>query len=158
MAFRVSMKVKGFDTTVDELQALQARLADLRPAWVVVRAIFYNIERELFDSNGASGAGGAWEELADSTIRKKIAAGYSAEDILQATTALYKSLTAPNQLGSRYISLPGSLTIGTAIASSAFHDSGTEHMPQRRPIDPTEDDMLIMVEVVDKWVRGESFL
>lgn len=152
------MKVRGIDEIEEQLVGMTERLADLRPAWVVVRQVFYNIEKALFASNGGTGASGKWADLSEITIRKKIAAGYGAEDILQATTALKKSLTAPNQRGSRFIAGPQTLEIGTTIFSALFHSEGTEHMPARSPIDPTEEDMIAMVGVVDRWVRGVSLL
>lgn len=105
--------------------------------------------QEQFDTEGEYGSGG-WEPLADSTVAEKDRRELRPE-ILQATGALMDSLTKrrdPNHFEERLSA--DSLAFGTRVPYAIYHDTGTSRMPQRKPIELTETDRVMLAKEIQR--------
>lgn len=126
---------------------------DATPAWEEIYSQLIKIEQEQFATEGAAG-GEAWAALAASTVAAKARMGLRPE-ILRATDEMYNSLTNeddPNQLK---IITPSMLAFGSLMPYAKYHQSGTSHMPQRRPVDLTETHKRKIIKTLQLWLaRG----
>lgn len=105
--------------------------------------------QDQFDSEGGHGSGG-WAALADSTVAEKDRLGLQPE-ILRATDALMSSLTrrSDSQHFEERLS-PDSLAFGTRVPYAIYHDTGTSRMPQRKPIELTDGDKVMLVKELQR--------
>lgn len=116
---------------------------DLRPAWKLISDDFYEMEANLFKSQGASG-NEAWKPLAASTLRRK-----KGPSILDETGALRRSLTQSG--GKNILSIKKmEVRMGTRDPKAKFHFYGTRRMPRRRPIQVTPNDTRRWVKLMQR--------
>jgi phage gpG-like protein len=153
---RLTFEILG-DKVVDrDLIRIGARITDARPALEAVATLMMSETGEQFDSQGARASGG-WAPLKPATILSKRARGLEdPERILYATGALLRALTQrddPNQLLEVH---EDELLYGTTLPYAAFHQTGTRKMPQRRPVEFTEDTRREIVKLVQRFaLTGE---
>lgn len=149
MGVRIDFEMFGEKQFSREIERVGERATDARPLFETIRDDWMKWNAEQFMSQGARASGG-WEELATSTIRRK---GHDV--ILIATGGLFNELTTPGNVDIyddwMHMKLPDREDeIGT------YHQSGTENMPQRRPLEFTDLDRKNMVRRIQSWViRGE---
>lgn len=134
---RISLIVEGvaeFDRTFSRFDAT---ISDLRPIWPDVRDEFWQIEKEQFDSEGASGRSGKWQKLSARYAAQKIARYGSGLKIMQATGDLRASLTG--QTGDTvYRTSKDEIMIGTVLPYARDHHIGAGRLPVRKIIDLSE--------------------
>jgi phage gpG-like protein len=127
------------------------RAMDATLLWEAVGEDLLNMEFDLFQSEGASGASGKWADLAPSTIARK---GH--DTILQDTGELMASLTQRDAQGERggniFEVTPEHLRFGTSDPVAGYHQSGTSRMPQRKVIDLKEEQKAGLVSVVQRFI------
>lgn len=132
--------VEGKTELLSAFLKIHASLADLRELgtwdWVISR--FYQVEKEQFESEGSAGKSGKWVPLTAKYEAIK-ARKYGSMPILQATQRMYKALTSANTPDSVVIKDRMELTIGTSLPYSGYHNTGTDKMQRRPPIDPTDE-------------------
>lgn len=139
----------------DELAGpARARLADLSPAWPRVLELFYQFEEELFATEGASGADGAWSDYGAEpkyrAFKEKILGSsrpilvWSGELRDQMTSALETSAT-PRSLN---------ITAGGLAASMSSGGVGPfgEPYPARPVVSLTADQHRQLFDVVRRFV------
>lgn len=151
MRWRVS--VQGTTTTLKAFLAVEKGIVDLRQlgAWKQVISTFHKITRRLFDSEGSSGKSGAWAPLSLPYVEQK-QRRWGFTKILVASGALYTSLTS--QAGDAVVQeYPQELVIGTSLLYAKFHQTGTDRMPARRPIDLTDEDEKSIVDPLKQKIR-----
>ncbi len=132
-----ALEIVGRVETVDLLDSIGARGADLMPLWPVIHQSFLDGEKRRFDDEGPG-----WAPLAPSTVARK---GFAT--ILVETGALKASLTEDKAPGAVYREMPDGLEMGTdyrsprqggrwaSVALASFHQFGTRRMPARPVID-----------------------
>jgi hypothetical protein len=126
---------------------------DATPVWESIYDFLREVEKGQFASEGVE-SGHAWAQLAISTVEAKHRLGLHPE-ILRATDALYKSLTGKDDSNQLKIIQPQMLAFGSMLDYAKFHQSGTTHMVQRRPIDLSQHNKDVIVKAVQMWLaRG----
>lgn len=147
----VNYEVFGVNEAKARMDRLIARAEDFRPVFGLLQQEFYNIEDDLFSNEGSTGAHGSWSGLKDSTLKRKTGSG----GILVDTEALRKSLTRPNQKGSRRVITRHSMTIGTLDPKADLHQKGTKTMKQRRVVDLTVSQSEYFTLQLERYLLGE---
>jgi phage gpG-like protein len=108
---------------------------------------FYKIERQLFSSQGATGASGKWTKLSDATLAQKRRSGQRTK-ILQAQGDLRASLTGPNHGDSIRRVSSDVIELGTQRSYAKYHQSkkprqknarGRDRLPRRPILDLTDE-------------------
>ncbi len=120
--------------------------ADMRPAWAQLRALFVEMERRQFGSEG--GNSGGWRPLTPAYARWK-ASHYPGMTILKATSHLFDTLTNGPDID---IEEPSYAIFGTGDPVGAYHQRGAGRLPQRRPIELTEADRQEWVRVIQAYL------
>lgn len=135
----VAYDIQGEEKFERALSLLYDSFRDWRRLWPQIAAEFYRIEKEQFNSQGASGASGAWQELSAGYEKYK-ALTYPGRPILQASGHLKESITDPTNRDHVFRMTETSLTIGTTDPVGRYHQRGSERLPQRKIFDLTDDD------------------
>lgn len=130
----ISISVDGEDQYKRAFSRLDAVFDDLRPIWPDVRAAFWKIESDQFESEGQKGASGKWAELSARYKRQKIRRYGADKKILEASGALKASLTSDGP-GSYYADSPNEMAVGSTIPYGIYHQRGGKNLPKRKPID-----------------------
>ena len=133
---RLSLDVRGVNAAIRGIRRLRERLADPRVWADDLHTGLLDIERRLFDTEGASGDHGAWKPL---KYREP------PPPILQLTGELRRSLTDARD-GNHLWSVAGQGTditvqFGSRLEKARWHQVGAGKRPIRRVIDPTQDDL-----------------
>lgn len=133
----LGFQIEGDDRLLDKLEELELTFKDFRPLFRDAAKLFYEFEKEAFETEGDSSAAGEWEPLSPlyELIKER---DYPGKTILRRTDALYKSLTQPNARGSIRRVTESELLIGTSIDYAIYHQTGTRFMPERPVIALTE--------------------
>jgi phage gpG-like protein len=143
---RLTFSVLG-DKQVDfAIQRFTEGVSDLTPAWEDIRDYFWQVEGELFDSEGSSGESGLWQPLSPQYAAWK--AIHYGTPILERTGALRESLTGGD--GSQVQISPMRLGIGSTVFYGIFHQMGTSKMPQRKAIDLTYENQQEIARAVQR--------
>jgi phage gpG-like protein len=121
------------------------RAGHAQPAYESMHQYTMEIERELFETAGASGEHGAWEGHVEGSRAAK-------NDLMQASGDLFNSLTEANDPNHRFVITPYGFAMGTALKYSEFHQTGTSRMPQRRLFDFTWPQRMGFVEIMHMWI------
>ena len=158
MPLQTHMAIRGDLKVQSRLTQWASRAGNTIPAMKAIEVMLEEKERDLFESDGASGRHGGWDELKDSTKEQKEASGMHPE-ILRATDYLFASLTdGDDEFAIRDIG-PGFLRFGTslpyaAIQASGFTSRAGNHVPARRPIDWTQTDRAEVLAIISEWITG----
>ena len=150
----ITLTVDGEEQFNRVFSRLDAYFDDLTPIWPDVRDEFWRIEREQFDSEGGKGASGRWKELSTRYKAEKIKRYGAGKKILEATGALRESLTGDNE-GSYYMAGKKEVAIGTVIPYGIYHQRGSDKLPQRKPIDLSEEQKRKLTDVIHKSLVRE---
>ena len=149
---RLKLSVLGEEQIERELLRFAAHVGSAEPAFRQIADDMRDQIGEQFASEGSRGSGG-WEELAESTLAAKAAAGLDPH-ILQATQGLLNSLTGR---GGDHIEEIGDdhLVFGSRDLKGRFHQGGTSRMPPRKPVDFTELDRRGFVRTLQRYLVGD---
>lgn len=157
----IRYEIAGNDRLIDALTRIDLTLADFRPVWREATKLFYEFEKEAFDSEGRSSAVGQWKPLtrAYAQWKEKKAPG---KPILELTGALRASLTRPNARGSIRRVTDEEMLVGSAIPYAVFHQGGTRKMIARPPIaltpEQTRQIEKIIRDTLKQFVRNAGFV
>lgn len=147
----VRQEISGIKESIDGMEGIQARMADQRPVFNLLLGEFYTIEEDLFENEGATGEHGKWADIKDATRkRRKSRTGNDEGKILHDTGALERSLTRPNQLGSRRVITAHTMSVGSALPQAAY-----AKRTERRPIDFTISQAEYFKLQIQRYVMGE---
>ena len=124
-------------------------IKDMRPAFEEIVKLFYQMESQQFESEGAHGSGG-WAPLAPSTLEQKLRMGYPSKMLVR-SGKLMLSLTGQAS-GSVVEVRPLMLAVGTSIPYGVFHQRGTAKMPARPLIQLSEDDKTKWHKTIHKYI------
>lgn len=137
------------DTQVDRTIArMQDRVEDATPVWETLVGRFIALEKRQFATQGAAASGG-WAPLSPRYAAWK-ARHYPGKKILERTGALKRSLTQ-RPLPIEDLK-PDSMVIGSDNEIGGYHQSGTDRMPRRRPVELTESARRDWVKRIQRYV------
>lgn len=141
------VEVFGDKHTMATMEAWAQRAGNAEPAYAAMHQYAIDIEKELFDTEGASGEHGAWEGHAENS--RSVKEGHK---LLRKTDALYESITDPDNPNHRFVVTPWGWAMGTALGYAEFHQTGTKNMPQRRLYDFTWPQRQGFLEIMHNWI------
>jgi phage gpG-like protein len=121
------------------------RAANEELAMEEVHRYMLEVEKELFDSEGSSGAHGAWEG-------KQERKGNEGTPILQLSGDLMRSLTEADDPHHMFFVTPTGMGMGTDLPYAEDHQRGTERMPQRRIVDFTPQNREVILGIISSWI------
>jgi phage gpG-like protein len=113
---------------------------------------FWQMEQRQFDSGG--NASGGWASLKPNYAKWK-ARHFPNAKILELTGLLKGSLTNQNPWTVNELEKL-KVTLGTKINYAGYHQTGTRNMPQRRPIDFTEQDKKRWNHIFAVWLKARQ--
>lgn len=113
---------------------------------------FRETEYEQFFSGGAKGASGRWPDLSKSYEEKKLRENPFALNVLQRRGDLKLSLTRPGVKYAVREVTDDAITLGTSHPAAIHHQRGGKRLPQRKPIDPSEEQKRKLVKAIQKNV------
>jgi hypothetical protein len=152
---RLTIDSQGEELISRDLFGMAGRAADVRPAMVEIRDLIWDATSRQFASEGAFGSGG-WEPLASSTVEAKERAGLDRR-ILHATLRMERSVTGDSPESIAVASRDG-LDMGSSVPYTIHHQTGTDRMPRRRPMQlpdrVRQDAPRIVVRHVRRGDRG----
>lgn len=143
------------DETVAGLEALLARLRDLRPAWQALAIYLRRSTRLQFASQGSRG-GSPWRAL---TVRYALRKErvYPGQPILRASDQLFRSVTAETPDSIVEVE-PQTLNFGTSLARGGYHQRGEGNNPRRPFLVVTTEDRRQIKKIVRAHLRGQAAL
>jgi hypothetical protein len=122
---KVQVRSRGADLVVRRLLRAAAKADDVRPAEpAVARRVAAGYGRS-FDRQGPG-----WSSLKGSTVRRRLAEGYSSGPILDKTGAYRSAATSASKL-IIHADRDG-FTISVRDKKAGFHQTGTKNMRSRR--------------------------
>lgn len=130
---RFVAEVDGVETLNRAFNRIEEYISDLRSVWPAVAEEFYAIQFEQFDSEGSRGQSGKWSPLSKAYAKYK-AKAFPGQPILQATGALFDSITDPEALDAIFVPEKDQLTIGTKVPYATAHQRGSRRGLPARPI------------------------
>ncbi len=130
-----------------KLLDISARAVDVRPAFRLITDDFRVFEAARFDSRGE----GTWRPLNPNTVREK-AQKHQDPRVLHATLALRNSLTAKRAPGSYSRVHTNFMEFGTNVSYAKFLQTGTRHMPARKPLGFTEPQKVATMKRLQRFV------
>ncbi len=145
---RLDFDIFGEEQLSRDLLRFSAHVGNAQPAFHKIAEDMRLQIEEQFATEGGRGSGG-WKELAESTLRAKLAAGLD-PDILQATHALMESLTGTGSDHIEEIS-DEHLLFGSSVPYGKYHQKGTSRMPARKPVDFTELDRRGFIRTLQRY-------
>lgn len=157
MPLRVTLQVDGQRQFDRIFQRFDESLRDLTPIGDDIRDVFWAVEQEQFESEGAKGASGRWVPLSPAYEKQKIARYGSfalIAGILHATGDMYKSLTrqTPDTV---YQKSRDSVVIGTSLARAGYHQRGGTHLPKREVISFSDQQQRYFMKEIQKALVRE---
>lgn len=152
----ISLEVFGEAAISRELLRFGARAADAQPAFEQIANMFYESEKQQFDSEGAWASGG-WTPLKPATIAAKARGGWS-DKILQRTGEMMESLTtSTSSYGTKHVTSEV-LEITSTVPYGVFHQQpngpGKGIIPMRKPVELPDHVKRDMVKVLQAYIVG----
>ena len=95
-------------------------------------------------------ASGGWQTLKASTIASKLRANQDLR-ILHATLRLRRSLTGRSPDSVREFRR-GRMRWGTRVEYAGYHQTGTDRLPRRRPVELTETARRQVVRILQRYI------
>ena len=127
------------------------RAGDFRPIAKKLDTQFVGFEKRLFESQGAAGASGMWNEIKYPTIIRKIQKGQDTR-ILHASHELRNSLTRRSHPDHIVEATKDQIRLGTKDPKAKFHHRARMPERQRKVIDLTERQRRAMVRTFQRYV------
>jgi hypothetical protein len=146
----VTIEVDGKAATY-ALARIGKRAGDFRPIAKKLDQQFVGFEKRLFDSQGATGASGMWNELRPETIRRKIVKNQDTR-ILQAKHDLVDSLTRRSDPNHILDASKDQIRLGTKDPKAQFHHRARKPERQRKVIDLTERQRRAWMRTIQRYV------
>lgn len=143
------------DEAVAGLEAILARLRDLRPAWQALVTYLRRSTQLQFASQGSRG-GSPWQPLTVRYATRKERA-YPGQPILRASDQLFRSVTAASPDSIVEIE-PQTLNFGTSLARGGYHQRGEGRNPRRPFLVVTAEDRRQIKKIVRAHLQGQATL
>jgi phage gpG-like protein len=144
----LEIHAEGLAEALEDIQGLNGRLRDLRPAWEALHPIFLQHRAAAFQTQGGS-QGAAWPGLKPSTIRRR----KGGRGVLQVSERLKQSLTVATHPEHVWmVGQEGILAAGTRVPYARFHQAGSKRMPARPPVAPSTEEWDSYRDAVLHWI------
>lgn len=150
MPMRFTMVFYGEAQIDRTMLNVEEAVKDATPVWNEIADRYVAAEKRQFATQGGSSSGG-WPELSPTYAAWK-AKHYPGKKILVRTGALKASLTQ-RPFGVEHIT-PDSMVIGSDVSYGRFHQLGLG-VPVRRPVEFTENQRRIWIQLIQKHIKGE---
>lgn len=134
----LTLTIDGIPQFDGAFNTLGKTIADWRPAWPEIEQVFYRIELEQFNTEGARG-GERWAPLTANYGKWK-EAHFPGQPILVRTGRLRRSLSVLGTGDSIREREAQSLTLGTRVPYAGFHQYGSGRR-RRQPLQITRNDI-----------------
>jgi len=128
----ITYTITGMKPLARGLKKLFFSFQDFKPLWNKMKKDFYSIEMKQFMSEGQ----GKWKALSSRYAAWK-EANYPGRSILVQRGDLKRSLISQSHSDSVYKPTRSQMEIGTSKKYASYHQTGTNKMPARNPIDFT---------------------
>lgn len=143
----VTVEVFGDKHLINTMNSWAMRAGHAMPAYEAQHEYAMSVVDEQFETEGASGAHGPWDDWIEGSRSAK-----ESSSLLDRTGALRRSLTDANDPNHRFIMTRTGWAMGTTLIYMQFHQTGTKNMKQRRVIDFTFQNRQVMVEILHQWI------
>jgi hypothetical protein len=143
----VQVEVFGLKHLVHTMESWALRAGNSEPAYEAMHEYAMEIERDMFESEGATGEHGAWTGYTAGSRAAKDGQG-----LLRSSDAMFNSLTDASDPNHRFIVTPSGWGMGSALDYTERHQTGTKWMPQRRIFDFTMEQRQGFVDIEAEWV------
>lgn len=144
---RVQVKSYGARLVARHIEGVARNANDIRPCQPAVARRVADGYARSFDRQGPG-----WSPLKPSTVRRRIAEGYSAGPILRKTGAYYRAATNPDSL--IIVSYSNGFDIYVDDEVSRYHQDGTKKMKARMLKLSFGDRMALMKTINDYIISG----
>ena len=131
-----------------QARAFRRELENLSPLWDRFSDELVEIDQERFDTRGY----GEWPALAASTLAQKAAHGFPLDPMIR-TRALIESLTNEGQAATKG---PKQFIWGTSVEYAAYHQAGTDRMPQRKVLEIRTEDRRRLEHEMVSWLNESA--
>lgn len=134
------------------------RAKDMLPAWAMIYPYLLHVEEQLFDTEGASGKNGSWEQITQEWVDRKAKLGLDPR-ILHATLALRDALTQEGNENQRLEMTPTMMLFGVKsnLGYGYVHQKPQQGQKQRRAIDLTETNKIVILKTIQSWIVGAKW-
>lgn len=158
ITFRITGFADGLKAIDRQLEAIEERAKDTRPAHAAIVKVFNEITRTTFETEGASSAAGKWAPLAKSTEKDRAREGYSPAHPILVRTENMKDSVADRTSDTVIVSTPNFLSIGSSDPKLRFHQSRRPRrkLPRRPVFEPTQDDKHNLLRPLRRWLTGHD--
>lgn len=144
---RLTVEIEGAEELQHRLAEIDRRISDLTPIWGAITSKLFDIEREIFDSEGR----GQWAPLSPRYAAWK-ARHYPGQPLLVLTGAMRQAFT--NSSGAEIVRQPQSLLVKWSTPEYAkYHQTGTTYMPARPVLVVERQDVEAIAEVARDEIR-----
>lgn len=143
-----------------ELQGVYDRVNDWRPAFLKLRTRFHDMEKQQFETQGASG-GEKWAQLSAARVQAKARSRNPSlsSSIMVATGRLRQSLTVLGAKGAVSRMTRTKFYIGTTVPYGQFHQKGTSGGGvKRKVISFLEPEKRLWVKELQMHLHAEGLL
>lgn len=146
----LTFEVAGEKQVSRELLRFAGRTVDAQPAFIAIAELLMVETKEQFETEGRHASGG-WKPLKQATVTAKARAGQRVQ-ILQRTGSLMDSLTQAGDGNMIHKTYPDGLDFGSRVPYAGFHQTGTRHMPARKPLELTETARRSAIKLLQRWI------
>lgn len=158
----ITFRISGFSESLKiidrQLEALEERAKDTRPAHAAIVKVFNEITKRTFATEGASSAAGKWAPLAKSTEKDRAREGYSPAHPILVRTENMKDSVVERTADTTIVSTPNYLSIGSSDPKLRFHQSRRprKKIPRRPVFEPTQDDKHALLRPLRRYLTGHD--
>lgn len=149
---RIVLEISGDKQLERELLRVGDRAIEAKPALESIADYWMRLTVLQFNTEGRHASGG-WRPLKPETLRRKAAAGLDMR-ILRATGALFDSLTDRDDPELILNVSETELEYGSRLPYAGAHQNPSpgSKLPQRRPVELTENARRESVKTLQRWI------
>lgn len=150
---RIEISIAGDKQVNREILRVGERAVDAAPAFSAIADLLIEETAEQFATEGRHASGG-WKPLKESTLREKEHAGFGGRGILERTLKLEDSLTKRGDSNMILEIGPAELAYGSRLPYAGAHQNPKpgSRLPQRRPVELTEDARRRVIKILQRWI------
>jgi phage gpG-like protein len=150
---RIVFEVAGDVQVNRDILRVGAYARDARPAFAAIADLIMDETALQFATQGAHASGG-WAPLKPATIAEKERAGFGSRGILERTLRLEESLTVKGDPDMILDIRPDELAFGSRVPYAGAHQNPKpgSHLPQRRPVELTEEARRTFIKILQRWI------
>lgn len=152
MPLVIRFTVMGEEVLARALSRFGEGISDFRPAWDSIHLNFIQIEEQQFESEGTRG-GALWPPLSPTYAAWK-QKYFPGRPLLQLTGTMWGQLAVGT--GLLVEKQPMLLRMVPTVPYAKYHQTGTSHMPARKPVVLTEEDKMGWMKILHNYVYDKA--